>query len=577
MSKEIVPEFEQRGASTSLYVLLHAYTSSPVALGHIRKLVADEFPDADILAPPLPAGMFSLADPVVIVCDLLKKIDGRWNERQQRADRCQYEKIVLLGHSLGALLARKLYVFACGENDKAPFEPQAGTQPQREWADRVERVILLAGMNRGWSISHHMSLVRTILWWLGTVLGNLIFLFTQRPLLIFTIRRGAPFITQLRIQWLIMRQRAAVKGVGRAMTIQLLGSIDDMVSPEDNIDLVSGRDFVYLDVPQSGHANVVEMDHTGAGQARRTVFIQALTLSKEELREYEVQPEDTAFPPGREDVTDVVFVIHGIRDLGYWTHKIARRAKALAKKTPLVVETETSGYGYFPMLSFLLPSRRRAKVDWLMDQYAEDMALYPNADFSFVGHSNGTYLLAKALREYPCCHFKHVVFAGSIVRTDYNWSEFLQSGRVKAVLNYVATRDWVVALFPKALQILGLQDLGSAGHDGFEADSSSSSPYQIKYVVGGHSAALNEDNWDAVARFVLHGLPEKPPPHIFVAQQPEVLVLAGRLAPFVWFGVFVSLAAIGYWIVARSSWAEWQRTVVFMIYLWGVLKVLTKL
>lgn len=578
MLQRTVPEFEQRGASTSLFVLLHAYTLSPARLCHVRKLVADNFPDADILVPPLPAGTFSLADPAVVVCDLLTKIDGRWDERQRRPDGRQYEKIVLVGHSLGALLARKLYVFACGENEKTPFEPQAGAQPRREWVGRVERIILLAGMNRGWSISHHMSLLRSVIWWLGTVLGNLILFVKRRPLLIFAIRRGAPFITQLRIQWLSMRYHAAQKGVGRATTIQLLGSVDDMVSPEDNIDLVSGRDFIYLDMPRSGHSNVIDVDHTEAGEARKKILVQALTLSKEELEKYEVQPEDSSFPTGREEVTDVVFVIHGIRDLGYWTHKIARRAKALAKGKHLVVGTETSSYGYFPMLSFLLPSRRRDKVEWLMDQYAEAKALYPRADFSFVGHSNGTYLLAKALKEYPCCYFKHVVFAGSVVRTDYEWTGFLKQGRVQKVLNYVATRDWVVAFFPKALEKLGWQDLGGAGHDGFAApaERDEPQPYQIRYVCGGHSAALNEENWDAIATFILQGEPEKVPSRLYSSRQPEWIIFAGNIAPVLWLGILLILTGIGYLIVSNPSWAEWQKTVIFLVYLWIVVKVVTR-
>jgi pimeloyl-ACP methyl ester carboxylesterase len=162
------------------------------------------------------------------------------------------------------------------------------------------------------------------------------------------------------------------------------------------------------------------------------------------------------------------------------------------------------------MLSFLLPARRRAKVEWLMDQYAEAKALYPEAEFSFVGHSNGTYLLADALKRYPSCRFKHVVFAGSVVSTNYPWPDFLNRGsgeeghhpQVKAILNYVATHDWVVAFFPKALQMLPKalqkilrQDLGSGGHDGF-AKLPQPSRQQVEYVYGGHSAALNEKNWD---------------------------------------------------------------------------------
>jgi alpha-beta hydrolase superfamily lysophospholipase len=107
------------------------------------------------------------------------------------------------------------------------------------------------------------------------------------------------------------------------------------------------------------------------------------------------------------------------------------------------------------------------RMEWLMDQYTEDKALYPYARFSFVGHSNGTYLLARALQEYPRCRFERVVFGSSVVNRHYDWAKIAGNKQIKEVLNYVATADWVVACFPKALQTMHWQDLGSAGHDGF--------------------------------------------------------------------------------------------------------------
>jgi pimeloyl-ACP methyl ester carboxylesterase len=574
--------FERRGRSSELVVLLHAYTSSPSHLAHVRRVATSARPDADVLVPKLSAGVFSLADPVEIACDVLGTIDHAWARRLESGT--AYERLVLVGHSLGALLARKVYVFACGENADAPFEryPSAETaQPRhlspapRPWASRVERVILLAGMNRGWTISHHMSLVRAITWRIGTVLGGAIAAVSGRSPLIFTIRRGAPFLTELRLQSISMRQHIADKGVGGALTIQLLGSVDDMVSPEDNIDLVAGSDFFYLDVPHSGHANVIQMDDTPAGEARAALFRRALVGSEDELERARVRPADLPLPARREEITDVVFVIHGIRDLGYWTHKIARRVQALGRAARRVVETETSSYGYFPMLSFLLPGRRREKVEWLMDQYAEAKALYPNAAFSFVGHSNGTYLVARALRDYPGCRFRHVVFAGSVVRTDYDWGSVIAAGRVRAVLNYVATADWVVALFPKGIEMLGLQDLGSAGHDGF-ATRDLQAVHEIQYVHGAHSAALAEENWDAIARFVLDGTAVRPPQPLDAPRRQLAIEVLGRLAPLIWVLIAALLVATG-WAIATSGAPEWLRTVVLMLYLFAIYKVLTRL
>jgi len=124
---------------------------------------------------------------------------------------------------------------------------------------------------------------------------------------------------------------------GRALTIQLLGTIDDYVSPEDNVDLFTGTDFFYLDVPFTGHANIIEMDDpnpvkdpdpmdkTHAGSHRRNTFLFALKADPAELEEASERPEDLMPDPPNEDVKDVIFVIHGIRDQGYWTNKDCKR------------------------------------------------------------------------------------------------------------------------------------------------------------------------------------------------------------------------------------------------------------
>ena len=142
-------------------------------------------------------------------------------------------------------------------------------------------------------------------------------------------------------------------------------------------------------------------------------------------------------------------------------------------------------------------------------------ALYPDAlSFSYLGHSNGTYLLAAALQENPACRFDRVVFAGSVVRQDYDWEQAIRRKQVGAMLNYVATNDKVVAVFPGALERLPWQDLGSAGHNGFiqarKSDARTSGLHEIKYVAGGHSAALSEEQWEGIAAFICDGTVPQP-------------------------------------------------------------------
>lgn len=285
----------------------------------------------------------------------------------------------------------------------------------------------------------------------------------------------------------------------------------------------------------------------------------ALFSNVEELKLIQTIPSDDFKIKVNKKITDVVFVIHGIRDTAYWTHKVARRIKALgdsaiSEDKRRMFSTETSSYGYFPILSFLNPSHRNRKVEWLMDQYTENLIKYPNAKFSYVGHSNGTYLLAKALNEYEC-EFKNIVFAGSVVPQEYNWNKKIEEKKVEKIFNIVTTSDWVVACVPKALRSLNVKDLGSAGFDGF---SSISDQFQIKYAPGSHFSGLTEQYWDSIAEFIvygntdkLHAIPKK--------NRSRGMQLLGDLAPIPFvllillLGVLIPLASYKYYFSCKCN------------------------
>jgi hypothetical protein len=293
--------------------------------------------------------------------------------------------------------------------------------------------------------------------------------------------------------------------------VQLLGTNDDVVNPTDDIDLFTGRDFFYLEVPGSGHTNILEVRDTtervqgrNVGELRRQILNLAITGSPAELAKRQLAP-DWMFGDDRpltEDpsVSNVVFIIHGIRDYGFWTQKIGREIRKLAQQSGLHVRIINPSYGYFPILPFLLPRVRGEKTEWLMDKYVEARCLYPRARISYVGHSNGTYMLARAVEEMPLLEFDRVLFAGSIVRRSYPWAGVIGRG-VKELLNLVATNDRVVAFVPKGLQPLRIFDLGSAGHDGFRDSVVTNS----KYVVGEHSAGIGEQVWEDIAKFIVAG------------------------------------------------------------------------
>jgi pimeloyl-ACP methyl ester carboxylesterase len=552
----------------TLVMVLHGMSSSPARFDLVKKTIESCLKGADVKVPPLPISRISLADPLTVVAELLAQLDTYWASNA-------YDKIILVGHSAGAVLARKLYVCACGNYPDSPLEGSlmSSCAAPRPWAAAVERIILLAGMNNGWSIDYHMSLARGLMFHIGVIFGRVMHLVARRWPFIFHLRRGAPFLTQLRIQWLIMRCASAKDGSGRAPVIQLLGTVDDLVSPRDNIDLVSGRDFYFLDVAKSGHANVIEMDESLAGRIRQQALKLALSLSPDELRNVGVPVSDVNPVSQEPEIQEVVFVIHGIRDEGFWTDKIGRAVVLAGKAAGRRFARITSTYGYFGMFPFLFPWTRLQKVEWLMNQYAEAIARYPNATrFHYVGHSNGTWLLASALKQYTCCRFKHVVFAGSVVPSRYDWLARLAKSQVESVLNYAATRDWVVAYFPNLFESIPIQDLGGAGHIGFvQGRPNEGNVRNVEYVVGEHSAALQEENWEDIADFVVRGrwpLASSSPVHL-APKHASCVGIFGRLPILVWIGVLGMLAIFpGILIYGLKSlrWAEWLVTALMLGY-----------
>ena len=572
------PQLPSREADCALAVLLHAFRKKTLSLHAVAREVRRLRPDAHVIAPQLPFHMTSRADLGEVSGDVVALIDAQVAHRADKGWR-PFDEILLIGHSTGSMVSRKAYILACGETAYAPFSHRDPSAPdrlaeRRPWADTVKRIVQLAGMNGGWSVSHHMGLRRSLEYTIGRLAANLFLTIRGRRLTIDHIRRGAPFLTGLRLEWLAMSRKAKRTGRTPAMVVQLLGTIDDLVSPEDNIDIVTGNQFLYLDVPQSGHVNVVEFDGSPAGQIRRERFELALLGDKATIQRESVVPVDATEVSGVPGVTDVVFVIHGIRDTGYWTHKIARRVQARGRqlRRPRVFATETSTYGYFPMLWFLLPSRRREKVAWLTDRYVAARALYPTARFSYVGHSNGTYLLAKALEENPAVRFSHVVFAGSVVRRDYDWTRTVARKQVKKVLNYVATNDLVVACFPGALETFKRTELGAAGHQGFvQAGPATTFLHEKRFVDGEHGAALAECHWDDIAAFVCTGTPPTP---LSMGHHTRAVRTLGRWPWIVWALILTALVLLTWAISTVPS--ESLRVLALMAFGWVVVKILTR-
>jgi pimeloyl-ACP methyl ester carboxylesterase len=622
--------FERAGRHRQLIVLLHAFCQNPSALKPVKDAVRDAYPDADIYVPKLPFagpwGWLCTRDATDVVADIIRHIEKIVELRSQERlgdagqdDTGEYESITLIGHSMGAVMARKIAIIAHGEQDRsdcptlsAPFERVLSAfEKPRFWASKIRRIVLIAGMNRGWTPSSAMDWWTTAKWnfgiWVGeTLLGG-------SPI-IFDIRQGAVFSIQTRLQWLALMhyERELRDRRPNIVVTQLLGTVDDIVSPDDSVDYAvdtsneeegddpDAQSYFYLEVPNSGHADVIRLKRPGDVEAamktdifvtarlpgqsaedfeqlcdeqryvvfRRALFNDPASLTADPCTVNRDQMMDSLPRPPNWKVTDLVFVIHGIRDKGFWTQKIARAIKLEAAGRKQDFRSVTTSYGYFAMAPFVLWWVRKQKAEWLMDQYAEARAHYPRANFSYVGHSNGTYLVARALRDYPAATFKRIVLAGSVVRRDYKWRNLVGAGkRVEMVLNYVATGDWVVAIFPKGMQPFRLLDLGSAGHDGFD-DAEAGRVEQITYIAGSHGAGHEERHWADIAKFIVSGKPPKGD----AKDQSTIVRALGRCSTMLLVLFAALILGLGYLIAYPTV----GRTLALVVYIWIVYIVISR-
>ncbi|WP_165070123.1 alpha/beta fold hydrolase [Paludisphaera rhizosphaerae] len=633
--------FPPASRSLDLVVLVHGWGYPWDRLRDLRRVVLEEYPDADLLAPRYPASWgsnrwvveggarprsrfleilrrlswpirfiwaffrnltcwLSRADAARIAADLSDAIQEAVDARAQRPGD-GYRKIVLIGHSVGALMIRKAYVYGRGQVQDCPTQLVRGKKP---WPGLVERMVLMSSMDRGWTLTVRPEYMSRPLYWF--------FRLIQRPArkaglgkLIFATLRGSPFIGNLRVQWSNLNATAE----GYPLTILLVGKYDNMMKESDHQDvLLAGDKFCSLVVTsdgierskQTGHYDILRFT-PGPGHSpescekRERLFRTAIADPVGEIG-----PQTAVENRRRDEVTRVVYLVHGIRDYGDWVDAVAEKLKDVARAEGMPEDSlvvRKGKYVYFSLLNFLIPRDRLKVTREFMDSYTQDVAQFPNARrrFGFVGHSHGTHMLAQAMRDYKACRFERVALTGSVVDRDYEWDEFEAEGRLQDLRNDVATRDWVVGLFPAFHEQLrrvfrrprGV--LGSGGLTGFTRDVANRNQFTVD---GGHGAALDPRNHESLSRFILLG-PKAGAASFPIELKPqkpeENLQWVTKISGLVWFGILLALLLLlaftyyltkfllGWWIgvLPTAGWAAlvvagvpWVVVVLALVSIW---------
>lgn len=572
--------FDGRRAD-KLYVLVHGLNAQAATQQRrwesMKNMLTE---DGDVAMLAYPASAFSNADPSAVAARISDNVQRQW-------ERKEYAEVVVIGNSIGALIARKALLYSAAATTGQVNHP-AQALPKR-WSDKVNRMILLAGMNRGWDLSGQKPADMRWYVYAAYAIGNWFGNLTYNGQLIANMHAGTPFVADLRLEWMrwIKQRNAAPDERTPLGMVQLLGDIDDLVSSEDTKDLqVAGHEhFAWIKVRGTDHDDILDMKAPSGERDdsmpayRYKKFHAALSLSFADLLK---QSEE--LPPATDPtVRRVVFIMHGIRDLGEWssTFETALQRQMTQVDPEHKLAIASIRYGYFGMGQFLLRRDRQKYVQWFMDQYTETLARYPQAEeIHFIGHSNGTYLLASALEKYQSLRIDRLVLAGSVVPKAYPWKEIFDRKQVKLVRNYVAEDDMVVALFPRFFEMRPMlwlgNDIGSAGFNGFDAGDPgpNQQPVEnIKYITGHHAAFMG--HVDSIVRFLIPTDAEARAETPVAKDSKRTWVALKIYSDYFTWTLWAVLIFTVAWLGARMSWAAGHfSATALVIYAVIVLEVL---
>ena len=132
----------ERGGGKELFVMVPGCLFGSRIFDDARKVIRATRADADLMLVDYPPPTFSNADPFEIAVELSDAINTQ-------VVGSHYASVTLVGYCMGALLARKAFVYGCNQADDDPlWNPEAA---EKDWVERVDRFVLIAGPNRGFN------------------------------------------------------------------------------------------------------------------------------------------------------------------------------------------------------------------------------------------------------------------------------------------------------------------------------------------------------------------------------------------------------------------------------------------
>ncbi|WP_414565790.1 MULTISPECIES: hypothetical protein [unclassified Anabaena] len=425
---------------------------------------------------------------------LKAKIDAKWQKDRP------FDEVILIGHGLGGIFVRQAYLLASGmypSFDKSP------------WYEYVRRFVLFASPNRG------LNPTQSLIWQIARAFEKATSFSLRRLMPLQDFVRGSAFITNLRIDWI----RHFNKSYYPLTVVQLLGSKDGNITRDDSIDLEQFPDAFHIDVPDAQNTNIHLLDSEENKQERYKLIKEAILGERPLGENPNLEPSIAK--------NNIIFILHGIRASNSgWVGQVKEKIGLEDPDTVVI----TPSYDYFSAFNFVFPGLRQMNVNWFQDEYSYYFAKYPDTNFHFIGHSNGTYILGESLKKLSGMKFQRVYLAGSVLPRDYPWKERFDKEQVEILCNARSSSDLPVGILCNGLRGVGMLDIGTGGFDGFLMGDNRLQ--ELYYFNGDHGKPLEESNHSNIIEYILTGIISKPEGLKSEAEISKIFRIFSRLAPF---------------------------------------------
>ena len=147
-------------------------------------------------------------------------------------------------------------------------------------------------------------------------------------------------------------------------------------------------------------------------------------------------PIDDSETVGGNQIREVVFIIHGIRDRARWQSRVKRILEEIGGVKVIPIK-----FGYLDVIRFWFPiGTRNSSIEFTREQIQIGKNRHKADHYSVIAHSFGTYAISKILADTKDLVLHRLILCGCIVERRYPWDSV--SGRITAdVINDYGTRD----------------------------------------------------------------------------------------------------------------------------------------